>query len=329
MQTITNKNDISLEMAVWLLHDEYDHISEANYISATSLMKPIRHIVLPSRVPTELKASPDVEDFIAIALGNSFHAAIEKAWKNNPKWALKKLGYPQEMIDRVLVNPTPEELKSIQNPIPIYIEQRTIREIDGYRVGGKFDQVCDGRVTDAKSTSVRAWIYGGRDDDYRLQGSIYRWLNPDKITEDFMRINYIFTDWNAKDAQMKAEMGYPARRIMHKDIKLLSIQDTEDWIRIKLEQVRQFQNTPESLLPECTEEELWMSEPKFKYYADPSKIGQPGSRSTKNFDSLADANDFMFSKGKGQVVTVPGTPKRCSYCAAFPICKQKDKYTHD
>ncbi len=66
---ITNRGDIPLGLAVWLLHDEYDYINEPNYISVTSLMKPIRHIILPPRVPKEMQES-DVEAFTSRALGH-------------------------------------------------------------------------------------------------------------------------------------------------------------------------------------------------------------------------------------------------------------------
>lgn len=336
----TNNSDISLEMAVWLLNDEYDYVNESNYISATAMMKPIRHIILPGRIPEGERVVPDVEDLIPSALGHALHAAIERSWENGRhRKALKLLGYSDTVIDRVLVNPTPEQLAAVQNPIPVYIEQRTKKQIvvngETFTVGGKFDMVCEGRVTDTKSTSVWAWILGGRDEDYQLQGSIYRWLNQDKITEDYIRVNFLFTDWSKYDAVVKAEQGYPPRRVMHKDIPLLSVEETEAWIRAKIVRVVQYRKTPEDSLPECTPEELWMSDPEFKYYSDPSKVGQPGTRSTKNFkpkdypDALAAANAFMREKGKGVVVTVPGQPKRCGYCAAFPICTQKDKYTHD
>lgn len=329
LPVITNNSDISLEMAVWLLHDDYDHIKEENYISATGLMKPLRHIVLPSRIPPEQRIVPDVEEYIATAMGQSLHAAIEKAWvSGNHVIALKKLGYPDHIIERILVNPTPEQLASKPDAIVLYVEQRAFRKIEvngkTFTVGGKFDMVCEGRVTDTKSTSVWSWVYGGRDEDYRLQGSIYRWLNPDKVTQDFIRINFIFTDWNKADAQSKAD--YPPRRVMHKDILLLSLEETEAWIRGKLNQISQHANVHEKHLPECTPEELWMSEPKYKYYANPANTT---GRSTRNFDSLMEAQAFMAEKGKGTVITVPGAPKRCGYCPAFPVCTQKDKYTHD
>jgi hypothetical protein len=333
LPVITNNADISLEMAVWLLHDEYDHVKEENYISATGLMKPLRHILLPPRIEEGQRVNPDVEEYIPSALGSSLHAGIEKAWMDGRHVvALRKLGYPESVIERVRVNPAPEELAALPHCIPVYVEQRSIREItvDGttFKVGGKFDMVCEGRVTDTKSTSVWAWVYGGRDEQYQLQGSIYRWLNPDKITEDFIRINYIFTDWSKADAR-QGRANYPDKRVKHLDIPLLSIEETEAWIRAKLKQIMAFQTKPEKQLPECSNEELWMSDPKFKYYADPAKALGGAGKSTKNFDNFLEAQAFMQEKGKGTVITLPGAPKRCGYCPAYVVCTQKDKYTFD
>jgi hypothetical protein len=328
---VTNKHNISLEMAVWLLFNEYDYIPDQNYISATGLMKPIRHIVLPSRIPDDQKVVPDVEDYIASAMGSALHAGIEKAWLDpvHVPQALRKLDYPEDLIQRLVVNPTTEQLAAKSDAIPVYVEQRTIRELEVngtvFKIGGKFDMVCDGHLTDTKSGSVWKWIYGNGDGDYKLQGSIYRWLNPDKIKEDTIRINFIFTDWNAFDAEQKKDKGYPALRVMHKLVTLMSLAETEAWIKSKLISIMANQKKTENLLPECTPEELWMSEPKYKYYSDPVKATQ-GGRSTKNFEILSEAQAFQQEKGKGAIITVPGTPKRCDYCSAFPVCTQKDRY---
>ncbi len=332
LPVVTNNSGISLEMAVWLMHDEYDYIKEENYISATGLMKPLRHILLPSRIPDEEKIAPDVEEYIATAMGSALHAGIEKSWSNgNFQVALRRLGYPEDVIARIRVNPTPEELAACENAIPVYIEQRRVREITvmgvTFKVGGKFDMVCDGRVTDTKSTSVYAWIFGGREEQYQLQGSIYRWLNPDKITENEIRINYIFTDWSKFDS--KTRKDYPDKRVKHIDVPLLSIPDTEIWIRNKLTQLISNQDKHEKQLPECTTEELWMSDPKYKYYADPMKADGGKGKSTKNFDNMTEASAHMAEKMKGTVITIPGTPKRCGYCPAFPVCTQREKYNLD
>lgn len=316
---ITNRTNIPLGLAVWLVQDNYDYVNKDNYISVTSLMKPIRQIVLAHRVSTQREE--DLDDYISRALGNSLHDSIEKAWLTGHKKGLARLGYPESVIDRVLINPTDEQLAAAKDPIPIYLEQRAFKEIDGFVVGGKYDLVAEGIVHDNKSTSAYTWVYGGKDDDYALQGSLYRWLNPEKITEDYIRVNFIFTDWQKN--QVGQNLAYPDSRCKAKEIPLMSIEATEEWVRNKLKLVRKYWNAPLDQIPECTDEELWKSEPVYKYYADPSKLT---GRSTKNFTSLAEAAAFKAEKGKGIVITVEGTPKRCEYCPAYDACNQKDKY---
>ena len=67
---ITNNHEISLPMAVWLLHDEYDYIREENYISATSLLRSTKQIILSKRVPSEAREA-DVVDFLAARFGHA------------------------------------------------------------------------------------------------------------------------------------------------------------------------------------------------------------------------------------------------------------------
>lgn len=321
---LKNETGVSLPLAVWLAHDDYDYVTGVdNYISVTTLMKPLRQIILPNRIPPEQREM-DVMDFIAQRLGHAIHDSIEKAWTHGHKRALRLMGYSDEIIGRIAINPTDEECRQSNSMIPIYLEQRAMREIDGTTIGGKFDMVAEGIVNDYKSTSVWTWMKGAREDENRLQGSLYRWIHPNKITEDYIRIHYIFTDWSKAGA--KQYPNYP-RRVEYKDIPLLSTQETENWIKNKLALVRQHQNTPEHQLPECTDEELWRSAPSYRYFSDPERANVAGARSTKNFDSESDARKFMSEKGgKGIIITQPGEVKRCGYCPAFDICTQKDRY---
>lgn len=330
---ITNIHGVPLSLAVWLVHDEYDHISDPNYISVTSLLKPIRHIILPRRIKPEDRVPLDVIDLLARTRGTALHDSIEKAWTNGHYRSLDLLGYPQNVIDRVLINPTDEELDRIKDPIPVYLEQRHIAEFEGYRIGGKYDLVAEGILHDNKSTSAFAWIAGTRDEEHQLQGSLYRWLDVQRvklghrprITEDYIRINYIFTDW--QKAQAASNPAYPQLPVLPKEIPLLSVEETEARIRNKLAQIKRYLTSPEDQIPECTDEELWRSAPKYKFFLDPAKATQPGARSTKNFDDMNEARQFQVEKGgKGIIVTVPSEPKRCGYCDAFAICSQKNRY---
>jgi len=332
---ITNNLDISLLLAVWLIDDNYDYEAGKGtgkpYISVTTLMRPIKQIILGQRIPYE-EQTEDVEDYVARGLGNSIHDGIEKAWKHNYARNLKKLGIPDHVIAKVAINPTDEEVMADSQIIPIYLEQRGYREIDGFIIGGKFDAVADGQVQDNKSTSAYGWLYGTRDEENQLQGSLYNWIDAARplpwITEDHMRVNYIFTDW--QKSQARQNPNYPQKRVEHKDIPLLPLAVTEQFVKDKIQMFKRMKDLPESKLPECTDEELWRSEPKFKYYADPAKANDPNARSTKNFDSLSDANKFMAEKGgKGIVKTVPGEVKRCPYCPGYDICEQRKRYFPD
>lgn len=321
---ITNNTNLGLILAVWLLHDNYDHVKMDNYYSATTLMKPTKQVILGSRVPDDQKEM-DIADLTASAYGSAIHDSIEKAWITDKEGALKALGYPKSVIDRVLVNPEPADLVSVTDPIPVYFERRAIKEIevDGvtYHIGGKFDVVADGVVQDNKSTSVYTYTLNRKDDDYRLQLSIYRWLNPDIVTEDYGYINFVFTDWQKMMA--KRDPNYPQRRLVSKAIDLMSLAETEAWIIERVRLLANNKDMPEAVIPPCTDKELWRSDPVHKYYADATKVD---GRATKNFDNLADARAFMAEKGKGTVITVPGQVKACGYCPGFAVCEQKDQY---
>lgn len=327
---VTNNTGVSLPLAVWLLHDDYDMVyGVENYISVTTLMKPLRQIILPKRIPPE-EQTTDVVDFIARKLGHSIHDSIEKSWQpGNFNRSLKLLGYSADIIDRIRVNPTLEECRASNEIIAVYIEQRAMATVDGFTIGGKFDMVTDGIVNDSKSTSVWGWIKGTRDEDHIKQMSLYRWIDSKnehrKITEDYGRVNYIFTDWTKM--MLRSTPNYPPSRVQHKDYPLWSLADTEAWVQAKLRLIQANINTPEAQLPECTDEELWRSAPSYKYFSDPAKAQDPNARSTKNFDTLSDANQHLAEKGgRGIVITKPGEVKACAYCAAFDGCTQKDRY---
>lgn len=318
---LTNIHGISLPLAVWLLHDDYDYNHDPDYISATSLLKSTKQLILTNRV-VHSEREVDISSFLASRFGNAIHDSIEKAWNKAGASALKKLGYPESVTEKIAVNPNQELLNANKDLIPVWIEQRTVKEFEGWKIGGKFDMVIEGRLFDTKTTSVYSYLLGNKDQDYALQGGIYRWLNPELITSDHIYIQFLFTDWQSSRARQ--DPNYPQTRALEYPVALPSLKETEQYISRKLKDLRKYWNAPEEEIPECTDKELWRSDPVYKYFSDPNKTN---GRSTKNFDSLGDANAYKASKGgKGVVITVPGEVKACSYCPAFDICKQKDLY---
>lgn len=322
MVEFTNLKNIPLALAVWLVDDDYDYINDPKYISVTTLLKSPRQIILSKRLNKmpDLQRQIDISRFVKSSIGTSCHSAIELAWTKNYRENLSKLGIPEKVIDTIRINPTPEEAKE-EGIIPLYLEVRNVREIKGWKVGGKFDMIFEGILMDTKSTSTYTYEKGIKDDDYRAQGSIYAWLNQDKVTFPYLRINYIFTDWS--EARALRDDKYPQASIIEYPIKLWDTDQTEQFIKGKLAQLDALANTPEPELPRCSDEDLWRSDFVWKYYKNPANK----ARSTKNFDTEAEAIKRFYADGKiGEVVRSGGEVKACKYCNAYDICTQKDEY---
>ena len=189
MTQYSNLTNLPLPIAVWLAHDTYDK-AEAG-LSATGLMRPVRQTILAKRVPPD-EGTVDVSGMIKSRIGTAIHDAIERAWMSSKLVdTLTSLGLPLKVVKRFVVNPIN---RLFNKPvIPVYLELRSSKEVNGVKISGKFDYIGDGRVHDFKTTSTFAYTSGNKDEDYILQGSIYRWLNPDIITDDRMSIIFIFS----------------------------------------------------------------------------------------------------------------------------------------
>jgi len=317
----SNNTDISLSLAVFFATDTYDHNDDPNHISATALLKPLRQIILSSRCKPE-DSIVDLSSLVPSRIGTAIHDGLESAWKNNYKDALKALGYPENIINKIIINPKPEELN--ESMIPIYLENRMSKTIEGINISGKYDFVIEGKLEDLKTTSVYTYINKTKDEDYILQGSIYRWLDPEVITSDEFSIQYIFTDWSF--GQLKANSNYPPKKVMKESFKLLPLEETERFIKNKINLIQLHLDTPETELPLCSDKELWRRDPVWKYYKNPNST----ARSTKNFtDELSAINRMADDKNVGKVVHFPGEVVACKYCNVFQICTQKDQLILD
>lgn len=308
----TNETGIPLSVAVFLASDYYDYNPKA--ISATTLLKPIRQVVLSKRVKPGANI-PDISEMIASRMGSAIHDGVERAWTTNYQVAMKALGYPQDIIDRIRVNPDPATVKP--EDIPVYMEIRSSREVNGVTVSGKFDFIGNGKLEDFKSTSVYTWIHDRKDDDYILQGSIYRWLNPELVTDDTMNIQFFFTDWQKHMARVQAD--YPQARTMKRSFALLPLDKTELYVRNRIDAINLYMDKPDEEIPLCTDKELWRKEDAWKYYKNPMNK----TRATKNFDNELEALARWQDDGcVGEVVKIPGQVTACKYCPAYTVCQQ-------
>lgn len=306
----TNTSNIPLPLAVFLATDHYDYVP--NVISATSLLKPVRQLILADRLSSEDNLV-ELSDMVSSRMGTAIHTAIEQAWLN-PTKALKSLGYSDDIIQRIKVNPETVE----ENDIPVYMEKRSFKKVGNHTISGKFDFVAEGKVHDFKSTSVYGYLNQSNANKYILQGSLYHWLNPDIITKDEMLIHYIFTDWSK--AESLRNSNYPKARVHSQKYNLLGLDEIEQFVKDKLELYDSMKHQQEKDIPYCTDEELWRKPTVWKYYKNAN-----ATRATKNFDNPSEAYALQQTNGVGEVREVKGTVSACKYCPAFLLCSQKDE----
>ena len=325
---ITNEYGIDLPLAVWLLQDGYKSgaadAPPGELLSVTTLMKPTRQLILQRKVDMT-QETMDISEMVAARMGHGLHDSIERAWtEGNWQAAMRKLHYSQKVIDKIRINPKKEDLQP--DDIPIYLEHRGFKTFEDIVVTGQLDFLIGKAYRDFKSTSTFAWTSGSKDGDYVLQGSLYRWLLPEMIQDDVMRIEFLFTDWLKYRA--KVDPKYPQTKVAHREFPLMSIKETEDWLKNKLSNIRTNARLSQDKMVQCTDKELWRQADSYKYYAD-SATAASGGRCTKRFDSPTDAQIHLQTKGKGIVVKDPGEVKACMYCPAFTVCEQRKNYFKD
>ena len=319
---LTNQNNIPLPMAIWLASDDYLYSKSANEISTTTLMRSPRYVIatlrkrFPELFPEECRLtlyeeeifSQDITERIPSRVGTAIHTAVDNAITQKTKIALKSLGYSETILKKLLINPEPSEIQ--KDSFVIMTEQRSYKELDGFIISGQYDAVVNGVVHDIKTTSTFAYTSGSMDKKYIIQGSIYRWLNPDLITGDEIVINFLFTNWNKNYVYSKE--NYPPTKVLGKSFKLWSVEETEMYIRHKLNQIKKYWNEPLYLIPCCTDDDLYSGNVTYKYY----KSGYvKGKRSTKNFDNLNEATLYRAkNKGIGEIIIDKGEPFKCPCC---------------
>jgi len=318
----TNDKNLPLSLGVMLAHDEYPEHREG-VISVTTLIKPVKQIILGMRAKKDsAKATTDISSRIASTFGTAVHNAMENAWCSDrlPE-TLKLLGYPPGMVKNVVVNPSDDYLDINEDCIPIYTEYRIEKEFAGWVISGEFDFVAEGRVRDLKSTGAYTYTNKTNDAKYILQGSMYRWLNPEKITDDIMAIDYVFTDWSALQASIQKDK-YPQLRMMEQLFQLMSLTETRQYVEEKLSAVDRLRYAEQSEMPLCTDEDLWVQPSKWKYYKKAD-----AKRATRVYDTQPEAMAHLMKDGNtGIVIENKGSVKACRYCDALPTCEQAQTY---
>ena len=322
----TNTHRLPLPIVAWLANDEYDH--DDNVVSVTSFIKPLREIILTSRIKQNASLlqrigdnNQDVMNMLKSRLGTAMHSAIERTWKSEklPEILMQIEGMSKKDVDRLVVNPTEEQL-NVKGAIPIYVEHTMYKEHDGFTFRGTADCIFKGTLMDFKKTSVRSYTDPNKDYKYALQGSMYRWIDPVLITKDYMLIIEVYDDWTQGKANSP---DYPPAPIIVKTIPLKDPAENEDYVNDKLDDLEDFDNAKDHKIPLCNDVELWRKGKEvWKYYSKSSS-----KRASKVLHSQEEADQYLASKNNvGYVQRIPDKVRACKYCDARFICQQYQQH---
>jgi len=331
----TNKYNINIVLQMSLLYSDYDYDSDKRTFSATGLTKSLKQMV---KYASGAKASMELQQNLPSLLGSHVHSIIELVLLN-PKLRKKYLKLLRYKGRELLINPSKKQLNKKKNKkkTVIWVEQRAKKKFGKFKVSGKYDHIIDSVLHDTKV--VKAFSYQLaikqeakfkelNDPDepivlryermqeacpdylkYVIQGSIYRMLNPDKIKEDYMIIEFLLKDWSAGNRDQFP--GYPMSMIMEYTVDLFSIKDTETWVKSRLKEINTYVVKKSKKVPDCTKAELWMGDDVYKYFSKPTN--KKASKTFKN-DATA-AYDYLESKGGiGEIRVVRGQASACNWC---------------
>ena len=277
---ITNKHGAP-ETLVSLASREYYTKGAAQY-SVTELLSPPR--IRRLREQFHEKVEQDVADMLWSMLGSALHVVMERGQTDGH-----------------------------------ITEERLFHEIDGVTISGQIDlqHERDGGVviTDYKFTS--AWAVMADKPEWEQQLNVYRWLveTVKKNRVDALNICALIRDFSRHDTRE----GYPAAPIQMISIPMWDLQETEEFVRRRLDLHRDAKVAHDfgEALPDCSPEERWQSETVYAVKREGRKTA------IRVFKDPEEANQLA-EKEKGYVETRPGEPKRCTgnYCGVADWCSQ-------
>lgn len=251
-----------------------------NEISATTLLKGVKEILITDRHWEELKA--DVSDNVWALFGTAIHALLEK-----------------------------------ESP-DTFTEEKFWSKIGDWNVTGRVDcyDMSKEIIYDYKCTSVWKIVFKNFE-DWEMQGKIYAWLLKQKgLNVKECRFIALLRDWSETESLRKED--YPKTQIyVHKfEITENDLEETEKFIKDKLEQLSTFVNTPDDNIPECTKEERWAEETKYAVMKEGRKTAVKVCENKDEADKMAkELGD------KHYVEERKGKDKKCGrYCPCRAFC---------
>lgn len=189
---LTNHLNLPQPIVDAVANDSYDGPRDANSISVTTLLKPVRIVALERKHAHELEE--DASDRIFSLCGQVVHGILERADKTG------------------------------------IAERRLSIEVEGWKVSGQMDRYLDGLLQDYKFVTSYKFKDAGVPEEYEQQLNVYAEilrLNGHPVTK--MQIVGILRDWSKMEA--RRDPAYPQTHIVVRDVPLWAPEKRYQFIR--------------------------------------------------------------------------------------------------
>lgn len=254
--------------------------NEPGCISVTTLLKGCKQIVLEHRHWNDLVDTVDLR--VWQIFGTAVHKLLEEC---NPN------AFTEEKFECKVGD------KTVTGQVDLY----------------DMEEAC---VTDYKTASVWKITYKSFD-DWRRQGLAYAWLlRHEGLEVKKCRFIAMLRDWSKGEAQRKPD--YPQSQVYEYvfDVTEKDLREIEIFINDKVLQLIENEKKSDDEIAECSAEERWQSDSKWK-------VKKPSRKTAlKVFDNEKDAMTYLDEIGGDSYVEfVPGESKRCTdYCLCNKFC---------
>ena len=195
--------------------------NEEGCVSATTLLKGVKEIVLTSRHWNEME--DDVADRVWAIWGQAVHSLLE--------------------------HETPDT----------FVEESVSADVNGMKVTGRMDcyDPKEGILYDYKTASVWKVLYKDFD-DWKKQGLIYSWLlNKNGFSVKKCRFIAMLKDHSKSKAKFDASYPQSPVYVYEFDVTDNDLMAIENFIQIRVREIHHCEKFDDDSIPECSEAERW------------------------------------------------------------------------
>lgn len=244
---------------------EENHVPVDKHYSVTTLLKPVREILLTRRHYNEI--TQDISDMVWLIFGSAVHKLIEDADKS---------GFAEYKLENLV--------------------------IDDYYLTGICDLYDEEHFTvnDWKTTSVWKIIHQ-EFEDWRKQGLMYAWLLRKKgYYTKKLKFNALLKDWSPSDAKYKSDYPKHPIYVWEYEITEADMMEIQSFIETQFKLIIACEKLKDDDLPLCNQEERWNPGDKYAVMKTGRKTAIKVCDSKEEAEALIIGSDMYIETRKGE-----------------------------